>query len=436
VQARSARAFTLWCLAAGALAAALTLLSPRMELNFYDGRFFYLAARMFLAGESPYDLERFRARLHETAQRYPDAGTELHTEIESYVYPPASLIVFAPLALLDYPAARQLFSLLNVLLIPLAAWMFVVFFDSASLARQRALTLAAIVVGILHFSFATTLILAQCDIVILVALAGTLLALQRRWVPVAVACGAIALVKPQLALIPILAIIVYDRAWREGLMLLGAVALSNLLALLVIYHPGLAREMLDALIRNRGLEYNQAASGHGGLFLGAHLPAFAALNLVLIPGGVIAVLLAAWKRDRYPQHTALVASIVLTLYALPLHYYDFVLLLVALLGCVTINAGLAALLIALAVGIDREGAMQAMLARLSAPPWLTHEALHAAYVLIAFVAVQAYVFLRYSQAPPSAAGSATASPAGVVRTGSPCAAQRSTAARGSAQASE
>ena len=431
--------FAVWCLAAAALVAGLNARSPRMEVNFYDGRFFYVAARMLIARESPYDLERYRARLRDTAQRYPDSGAELRAEIESYVYPPASLIVFAPLGLLDYPLARQLFTVLNVLLMPIAALMLVLFFDGASAARQRALTLAALAVGLLHFSFPTTLVLGQCDIVMLVALAATLLALQRRSLVLIAACGAVALIKPQLTLVPILALIVRERAWRESLILLAAVALSNLLAALLIYHPGLPREMLDAVISNRGLEYNQPATSHGGLFLGARSAALAAANLFLIPAGVIAVLLAAWKRERYPKHTALVASILLALYALPLHYYDFVLLLAALLGCLTLDARLGALLIVLALGIDREVVTQAILSRLPSAPWLTHQSLHAVYVLIAYVAVQGYVFLRYArstQTPPSAGGSAMASPPAVLRAGNPAAAQRSTTARGSAQASE
>ncbi|HET7363000.1 MAG TPA: glycosyltransferase family 87 protein [Burkholderiales bacterium] len=418
----AARRFTLCCLAVAALATALNVRSPRMEVNFYDGRFFYVAARIFMAHESPYDLGRYRARLRETAQRFPDAGAELDAEIESFAYPPASLIVFAPLGLLDYPLARQLLTLLNVLLMPVAALMLVLFFDVAAAMRRRALTIAALVVGLLHFSFPTTLVLGQCDIVMLVALAGTLLALQRRSLPLVAACGAIALIKPQLTLVPILALIVRERAWRAGLILLAVVALSNLLAALLIYHPGLGREMLDALIRNRGLEYNQPAASHGGLLLGARSPIFGAANLLLIPAGAIAVLLAAWQRDRYPPHTALVASIVLTLYALPLHYYDFVLLLAALLGCLTINVGLAALLIVLAIGVDREAVTQAMVSALAAGSWPTHQTLHAVYILIAYLALQGYVFFRYvrnAQTAPSAAGSATASPTGVVRTGSP-----------------
>ncbi|HYL23904.1 MAG TPA: glycosyltransferase family 87 protein [Burkholderiales bacterium] len=431
--------FTVWCLAAAALVAGLNARSPRMEANFYDGRFFYVAAQMFIAGEPPYDLERYRARLRDAAQRYPDSGAELRAEIESYAYPPASLIVFAPLGLLDYPLARQLFTVLNVLLMPIAALMLVLFFDGAGAARQRALTLAALVVGLLHFSFPTTLALGQCDIVMLVALAGTLLGLQRRSLALIAACGAVALIKPQLTLVPILALLVRERAWREGLILLATVALSNLLAAWLIYHPGLPREMLDAVISNRGLEYNQPATSHGGLFLGARSAAFAAANLFLIPAGVIAVLLAAWKRERYPKHTALVASILLALYALPLHYYDFVLLLAALLGCLTLDARLGALLIVLALGIDREVVTQAILSRLPSAPWLTHQSLHAAYVLMAYLAVQGYVFLRYArstQTPPSAGGSAMASPSAVLRAGNPAAAQRSTTARGSAQVSE
>jgi hypothetical protein len=463
-----ARRFTLWCLAAALLVTALNVSSPRMHVNFYDGRFFCVAAQMFLEGESPYDLERFRARLHDIAQQYPDSAAELHAEIDWYAYPPASLIVFAPLGLLDYPLARQLFSLLNVLLMPLAAWMIVVFFDGANVARQKALTVAALMVGLLHFSFPVTVLIGQCDIVILVALAGTLLALQRRSVLVAAACAAVALIKPQLTLLPILAIIVRERAWRDGVTLLGAVALTNLLAVLFIYHPGLPREMLDAVIYNRRHVFNQATGSYGGLFLGARSPAFAMANLLLIPAAVVAVLLAAWKRDRYPQHTALVAAILLTLYAMPLHHYDFVVLLAALLGCLTINVRLAVPLIllaigveresftqsllakvpdalsltyqiALALGIDRDSVSQAMVARNPGVPWLTHQILHATYVLFAFLAVEGYVFFRYwrsSQSPPSAPGSATASPAGVVHTESPWAAQRSTKARGSAQPSE
>ncbi len=464
----SARSFTLWCLAVAAFLSALNVRSPRMEVNFYDGRFFYVAARMFVAHESPYDLERYRARLRDTAQRYPDAGAELRAEIESYVYPPASLIVFAPLGLLDYPLARQVFTVLNILLMPIAAWMLILFFDAATAARQRALTMAALAAGLLHFSFSNTLVLGQCDIVILVALAATLLALQRRSLPLIAVCGAVALVKPQLTLVPILVLIVRERAWREGVILLAAVALSNVLAALLIYHPGLLREMLDAVIRNRSLEYNQATGSFGGLFLGARSVAFATANLLLIPAGAVAVLVAVWKPDHFPRHTALVAAIVFTLYAVPLHHYDFVVLLAALLGCSSINVRLAVPLILLAIGVDRgsltqlllakvPGALpltyqmglaigidhdsitQAMLARNPSKPWLTHQILHAVYVLIAYVAMQGYVFFRYvrsTQTPPSAGDSAIASPASVARTVSPSAAQRPAKAPGSAQASE
>jgi len=461
----TARLFTLWCLAAALFVAALNVSSPRTQVNFSDGRFFCLAAQLFLAGESPYDRERLRARQREVAQQYPYSTAELQGDIDRYAYPPASLLVFAPLGLLDYPSARQLFSLLNVLLMPIAAWVLVLFFDGANFARHRSLALAAVIVGLLHSSFPVTLLIGQSDMVVFFALALTLLALRRRSLLLAAVCGAAALIKPQLTLLPILAVIVRERAWREGLILLGAGVLSNLLALLVIYHPGLPRETLDAVIYNRAMAFNHPAAGYGGLFLAARSPVFAAANLLLIPAGVAAVLLAAWKRDHFPQHTALVAASLLTLYALPLHHYDFVLLLAALLGFVAIDARLALPLILLALpieresfaqlllarvpgalsvtyqigaalGIDRESITQSMLARNPAWPWLAHQILHATYVLLAFVAMQAYVFLRYSQVPPSAAGSPTASPAGVVRTESPWAAQRSAKARGSAQASE
>src|SRR6266852_6903173 len=183
-----------------ALATALNVLSPRMEVNFYDGRFFYVAARMLVARESPYDLERYRARLRDSAQRYPDAGAELRAEIESYPYPPASLIVFATARAPRDSACS-----------PLWRW------SSACFDAARA---------------AAALARAGCR-------------LRRRRL---------------------------------------------------------------AVISNRGLEYNQPATSHGGLFLGARSAAFAAANLFLIPAGVIAVLLAAWQRERYPKHTALVAA--------------------------------------------------------------------------------------------------------------------------------
>ncbi len=96
---------------------------------------------------------------------------------------------------------------------------------------------------------------------------------------------------------------------------------------------------------------------------------------------------------------------------------------------------LAAPLIVLAIFIDRPAVTQAMLSTLPSAPWLTHQTLHAIYVLIAYVAVQGYVFFRYSRTPPSTGGSATAWPAEVARTAKPSDLQRSTHARGSSQVS-
>jgi hypothetical protein len=421
--------FPILCLAIAILITALVMSSPRMRINFIDGRYFYLAARMFIDRESPYDLDRFRKQLQTISQQNRHLANGLTVRLDPYAYPPASLVLYAPLGLFDYPLAKRLLTIINVLLMPIAAWMTILLFgkklrstprsevgmaeclvtgsprrdrtvvfgisDPLSLSSiTQSLAVVALIGGLMHFSFPITITLGQTAIIVLFALIGTMLAIEKRNIVLAAACVAIAAIKPQVTLLPIVAILIRERAWRESVALLFSVAVSNLAAIVVIYHPGLLGEMIDAVIYNRSLDVNRAPNTWGGLFLGTQSSVIAAVNPVLITTGLIAMLLAACYRNNYPKHTAVVASILLTMYAMPLHHYDFVLIVAALLGCLTISPVLGVLMVVLVVGVDREIISLAIISRIPGIREISHQTLHAMYILICFVAIQGYIFLR------------------------------------------
>ena len=421
--------FSILCLAVAILVTGLAVSKKRSDVEFIDGRYFYLAARMFTENRSPYEADNFRKELNETSQENPDTTSRMLTHpLYTYAYPPASLILYAPLGFLDYPVAKQLLKIINVMLMPIVAWMTVLLFrdhrrsaphHGVAMANPPtentkkdgvvlfgigfpfslssitfSLTILALIVGMFHFSFPVTITLGQTAIIVLFALIGTLLAIEKRHIALAAACAAIAVIKPQVALLPIVAMLIRERAWRESVVLLCSVVISNLVAIVVIYHPGLLGEMIDAVIRNRSLDVNRASNTFGGLFLGTQSSVIAALNPLLITTGLVAMLWAARYRDKYPKHTAVVAALVLTLYAMPLHHYDFVLIVPMLLGCLTVSPVLGVMMLVLAVGIDREIITQTILSRIPGIPDITHQTLHAMYILICFVAIQGYIVLR------------------------------------------
>ena len=417
-------------LAAAIIITGLAVSKKQHSAEFIDGRYFNLGASMFIERKSPYALDGFRKELAETAEKHsPTNNPELALPIDSYAYPPASLIFYAPLGLFEYPIAKRLLNIVNVLLMPLAAWVAVVFFGGyrwstsggpmpmvetpahggssgphASIlgigiplspgAMLLLLFVLTLGVGMMHFSFPITITLGQTAIIVLFALMVAIFAIETRNTALAAACAALAAIKPQVMLLPIAAVLIRERAWREGIAVVICVAVSNLAAMVFIYHSGLVGEMTDSVTYNRSLDVNQAANTYGGLFLGTRSWVMAAANPLLITSGLVAVVWAACFRDRYPKHTATVAALLLTLYAMPLHHYDFVLILPVLLGLMTISPSLGLFMLVLTAGIDREVISQTLLVKGLGITGITHQTLHAVYILIGFIAIQGYIFLR------------------------------------------
>ena len=102
---------TAWWLAVLLIPVALAVVNSlsglrSSEANFYDGRHFVVASNLFLKRESPYNLELYRQRMLEFQDL--GGGKELDHKVEAFVYPPATLLVFSPLALVDYAGAKKL----------------------------------------------------------------------------------------------------------------------------------------------------------------------------------------------------------------------------------------------------------------------------------------------------------------------------------------
>lgn len=92
-------------LVAVALFSAFALIQAVTTNNFQDLFIYRLGAEIGLRGESPYDLPRVRAA---AAAQFPDPKADENSFINNcgYFLPPMAILVYAPFALLPWPAAK------------------------------------------------------------------------------------------------------------------------------------------------------------------------------------------------------------------------------------------------------------------------------------------------------------------------------------------
>lgn len=202
-----------------------------------DMQYLFSAGRDWLQGVTPHDPEGFVARASERHGR----------ELLTFAYPPHAAPLCVALALLSWPQAMVLMSALNVLGMLVLAWtthQLTKDGETDSLPAWLLFFLAAAIVGNPFAShvlwMGQTSILAGCAIALAV-----LFRQRGQWLLAGIAL-AVAAMKPQLALAPLL-YFVFARQWKILQVAGAAVIVFAMLPMLVSGPFGTYREWLAAM---------------------------------------------------------------------------------------------------------------------------------------------------------------------------------------------
>ena len=169
---------------------------------------FYRAGKMVLAGEGSQVYDFQEGRRFDDQLRSQIAGTEKKGSLLPFLYTPPSLLLFAPLAALQYREAEITWFVMNAaVLLLLPIW----------LGRELRLRSDAVFISILFpallIPVALALMLGQSSFLILGLLGAVFAALHRGWNATAGVLLALATIKPQL-IIAFLMAFVAARNWR------------------------------------------------------------------------------------------------------------------------------------------------------------------------------------------------------------------------------
>ncbi|HUR55167.1 MAG TPA: glycosyltransferase family 87 protein, partial [Gemmataceae bacterium] len=192
-----------------------------------------IGAVIALKGETPYDVPKVRALV---AEQYPDPEPKFDSFVNNcgYFPPPLALVLYAPYALLPWPAAKllwaatTLFAAWAVTKLPglfrrpgepappvTGFWQFV-----PILLVLNTMTIAIVVVG-------------QTTLVFIAAVAAGQLCFERKREVLGAFLWSIPFVKPHLAL-PLILLAWYLGGWRRAALVLGVVGALNLIGAAMI----------------------------------------------------------------------------------------------------------------------------------------------------------------------------------------------------------
>jgi arabinofuranan 3-O-arabinosyltransferase len=245
----------------------------------------YLWLRPF-AGDLYPDWVAVRAFIH-GAPAYVDNGTPFR-----FQYPPSFLILFAPLGLLDFPAAKEAFLLVNTAAIVAAAVICLRLFGISWRSRLAAL----VILGLsLSTGVLVTLIQGNVNGFLVLGEAAALLAAARgRWSLSGLFLGLTLAVKP--ALVPLLIVPVLYRHWETVMIAAAAVIVPSAAALAVGADGGrfLTQSIPYILRGETGIRFVNTSLAGMVTLLG--LPALLGTVLRLLTAAAAAA--AVWVRFR------------------------------------------------------------------------------------------------------------------------------------------
>ncbi|HEU5317522.1 MAG TPA: glycosyltransferase family 87 protein, partial [Chloroflexota bacterium] len=209
----------------------------------------WLGARALLAGRSPYTVE-FANQLHQLVYGHVVTPSADFQNVATFQYPPFVLAYLFPLMPLPFELVRWLAVALLALCLVLSShlWLRLVS-PSSTRATQAGVGLASV----LFFPSLQTLVLQQLSgLVVLLLVAGAYHAARRRVVLAGILLG-LAMLKPQLAALPVLSVVVWSvlRPDRRRLALSCGLTVTALLALSYLVLGDWPRQFLVALDRYR-----------------------------------------------------------------------------------------------------------------------------------------------------------------------------------------
>jgi hypothetical protein len=183
-----------------------------------DARYFYVAARCWASGESPYDATRYKAMYRATFSLEPDALF--------VAYLPTLMPVVLPMAPLDWWAAARLFGALNFSAAMLLLW------ASYRLVRE----LLGAPLRLMHWSWLTlgttiggvsgSISTGQTSVLIAAACALALLGCRLQNRSMVIAGTVIASAKPHLSAPILLFILIFEPTQRKSMFIAGAIIMA------------------------------------------------------------------------------------------------------------------------------------------------------------------------------------------------------------------
>jgi len=208
-----------------------------------------LGAELGLRGESPYDIGRIRSHV---AEQFPAQaeGPDSFVNNCGYFLPPMAVLVYAPFAVLLWPAAKVGWAIVSAVAALAITRIPGLFREpNEGLTRPRSPVWDQIVPFLMIVNFLTLAIVqvGQSTILVVGCVAAGQWCFERKRPALGVLLWSVAFIKPHVAL-PLIALAWYLGGWKRAAALLIAVAVLNLLAATLIGGtPLFLREYLDFL---------------------------------------------------------------------------------------------------------------------------------------------------------------------------------------------
>jgi hypothetical protein len=368
------------------------------DRKFGDGRFMYVAGTCWLHGESPYDRKVYQTRWMEEIESLPNPPykamqqqdarpVDLQTLEEHAVmfpYPPSIGVVVIPVALLPWDYAMHALAVLSLLCAGLSIYYTVEIINRVMGSAQSGPILTVACGGCFLFSAVpATSWTGQMSLISLLGCVGaTHYALSRRYC-LAGLFITLASIKPQMALLLILYLLVVSRDWRllvYSSLICAAVSLGILLCGGDL-NP--IPEFLDGLALRQQGGFNDPQLMGGAYWLVAQFVeqhVTLALSLIGIAATVLVSIYASSTsksifnpmQDRPPAarlQTLILwlAVVLLTTIFMPVHSYDRVIACILLIALAYVRLPVAAALIPGVVLIARSINFDKLLASILGP---------------------------------------------------------------------
>lgn len=287
------------------------------KAKFFDSRYFVVAGKCWLHGESPYDFNVYKSVWTRTCWGQPDAP---------FFYPPTALIFFLPLGLFDWPAAAYVFQGMNVLAYALmiaGLWLL-----TKPVHGFRAVWfLLAASFG----SIQAILLMGQTSIMVACGFTWLVIAIERKSISLATLAILVLSIKPHLSGPVILAMVLANR-WLWKPLILSALVAAAITGLAILVQPTLISDVLSVPAEYAKHPSNRISKriGFGSLNASLGISNNLSRNIsIIIYAGALFLVGVSRKRSESPtardsQDNYLTTSLVMPGLLMAIQEYDIV----------------------------------------------------------------------------------------------------------------